>query len=99
MDDTLESTLSRILYTNEETAWSVVKLAIPGELEEVTAVGNLLGVREGELLRLTGKWVDDRKDGRQFQAGAYVTVKPCTRKGSERYHGSAMVEGIGRSRA
>ena len=92
---TLEGTLSRILYSNEETAWSVVRMALPGETEEITAVGNLLGVREGEQLRLTGKWVDDRKYGRQFQVDAYLTVKPSTLKGIERYLASGMVEGIG----
>jgi exodeoxyribonuclease V alpha subunit len=92
---TLEGTLARILFSNEETAWSVVRLAVAGEDEEVTAVGNLLGVREGEQLRLTGKWIDDRKYGRQFQVEAYLSVKPSTLKGIERYLASGMVEGIG----
>ncbi len=90
----IEGTLARILYTNADTAWSVVRLTIPGE-DEITAVGNLLGVREGEQLRLSGRWIDDKKYGRQFQVEAYLTVKPSTLKGIERYLGSGMVEGIG----
>ena len=44
---TLEGTLDRIAFINEENAWSVVKIAVPDRREPVTAVGNLLGVKPG----------------------------------------------------
>lgn len=92
---TLEGALAQVVYKNEETAWSVVRMTLPEAGQEVTAVGNLLGVRVGEQLRLTGRWIDDRKYGRQFQVEAYITVKPSTLKGIEKYLASGMVEGIG----
>ncbi len=40
---TLEGILERVTYANEETAWSVVRLAVLGRRDLVTVVGNLLG--------------------------------------------------------
>ncbi|RPH56116.1 hypothetical protein EHM82_04010, partial [bacterium] len=60
---TLQGVLERVVFTNEENAWSVVRLTVPGHRDTVTAVGNLLGIQPGENLRLTGKWVNDPKWG------------------------------------
>ncbi len=94
--DVLEGTLERVVYANEESAVSVVRLAVAGAREPVTAVGNLLGVQPGESLRLTGSWIDDPRHGRQFRVASYATVVPATAKGIERYLGSGLIRGIGR---
>lgn len=93
--ETLEGALERITFTNQENAWSVVKLAVPGRRELVTAVGNLLGIQPGENLRLTGRWVKDRKYGEQFKVESYMTVNPSTVTGLRRYLGSGLVPGVG----
>jgi exodeoxyribonuclease V alpha subunit len=93
---TLEGILERVTYVNEENAWSVVRLAVPGKKDLVSVVGNLLGVQPGENLRLRGSWTQDRKYGEQFKAGGYVTVKPATLVGIEKYLGSGLVRGIGK---
>lgn len=93
---TLEGILERVTYVNEENAWSVVRLAVPGKKDLVTVVGNLLGVQPGESLRLRGSWTQDRKYGEQFKADGYVTVKPATLVGIEKYLGSGLVRGIGK---
>jgi exodeoxyribonuclease V alpha subunit len=93
---TLEGILERVTFINEENAWSVVKLVVPGKKDVVTVVGNLLGVQPGENLRLRGRWTQDRKYGEQFKADGYVTVKPATLVGIEKYLGSGLVRGIGK---
>ncbi len=93
---TLEGILERVTYVNEENAWSVVRLAVPGKRDLVTVVGNLLGVQPGENLRLRGQWNVDRKYGEQFKADGYVTVQPATLVGIEKYLGSGMVRGLGK---
>ena len=93
---TLEGTLERIAFINEENAWSVVKIAVPGRPEQVTAVGNLLGVKPGESLHLTGRWIQDKRFGEQFQVESFQTVVPATLAGIERYLGSGLVHGIGK---
>jgi exodeoxyribonuclease V alpha subunit len=92
----LEGTLERVVYANEENAWSVVRLAVAGSREPVTAVGNLLGVQPGESLRLTGAWIEDPRHGRQFRVVSYATVMPATVQGIERYLGSGLIQGIGK---
>ncbi len=83
-----------MVYSNEENAWSVIRLLVRGK-GELTAVGNLLGVQPGESLRLAGRWVRDRKYGRQFQVDSYLAIKPETFVGIEKYLGSGLVRGIG----
>ncbi len=95
----LEGTLDRVVYANEETAWSVVKVKPAGEREEVTAVGRLLGVQPGESLRLEGAWEEDRKFGRQFRFASYRRVVPATAEGIEKYLGSGLIPGIGKKMA
>src|SRR5580693_885767 len=92
----LEGTVERIVYANEENAWSVVKLAAAGHDEPVTAVGNLPGVQVGETLRLAGSWTTDPRHGRQFQVTAHEAVVPSTLAGVEKYLGSGLIRGIGK---
>ncbi len=96
--ETIEGAVDRVVYSNEENAWTVVRLAVRGR-GEVTAVGNLLGVQPGESLRLKGAWVKDRKWGKQFKAESYMTVKPSTFTGIEKYLASGLVHGIGKELA
>jgi exodeoxyribonuclease V alpha subunit len=93
---TLEGVLERVVFANEENAWSVVRLAVPGRQDHVTAVGNLLGIQPGENLRLSGEWIDDPKYGRQFKVSSYATVAPSTVGGIEKYLGSGLIRGIGK---
>jgi len=92
----IEGVLERLTFASEETAWSVVKLVVPGKADLVTAVGNLLGVQPGESLRLSGRWTTDKKYGEQFRVDSYVTVKPATLVGIEKYLGSGLVRGVGK---
>ena len=92
----LEGSLDRVVYANEESAWSVVKVAPSGGGEAVTAVGKLLGVQPGENLRLEGEWEEDKKFGRQFRVAAYRTITPATLEGIEKYLGSGLIPSIGK---
>jgi exodeoxyribonuclease V alpha subunit len=93
---TIAGVLERVAFANEENAWSVVKIAVPGRREPVTAVGSLLGVQPGESLTLQGKWVHDKRFGDQFQVTSYRSRVPVTVEGIERYLGSGMLRGIGK---
>ena len=93
---TFQGILERVVFSNEENAWSVVRLTVPGHRDTVTAVGNLLGIQPGENLRLTGTWINDPKWGRQFRVESYQTVLPATAAGIEKYLGSGLIRGIGK---
>jgi exodeoxyribonuclease V alpha subunit len=92
----LTGVVDRIVYANEENGWTVVRLLVPGRRDAATAVGNLLGVQPGESVELQGHWLRDRKYGEQFRTDSFVTTKPATLVGIERYLGSGLVRGIGK---
>lgn len=96
---TLEGTLERVVFVNEENGWSVARLSVHGRGEPVTIVGNLFEVQPGERLRLTGSWEQDRKYGQQFRIATYRTILPTSAKAIERYLGSGLIRGIGKSMA
>lgn len=92
---TLEGILEHFVYSNDENGWSVVRVSVRGHRDPVTAVGSLLGVQPGESIRMKGYWITDRKYGEQFKVESYVTVKPATLVGIEKYLGSGMIKGVG----
>src|SRR6266536_3914127 len=92
---TLEAVLERIAYANEETGYTVARVAVRRFSDLVTVVGPLLGALPGESLRLEGRWTSHPQYGRQFQVDRYTTVLPATIQGIGRYLGSGLIKGIG----
>jgi exodeoxyribonuclease V alpha subunit len=92
---TLDAVLERITYANEETGYTVARVATSGSSDLLTVVGALLGAQPGESLRLRGVWKSHPQYGRQFEVHAYTTVLPATIQGIRRYLGSGLIKGIG----
>jgi exodeoxyribonuclease V alpha subunit len=92
---TLDAVLERITYANEETGYTVARVATDRSGELLTVVGALLGAQPGESLRLRGRWASHPQYGRQFQVEAYDTMLPATIQGIRRYLGSGLIKGIG----
>lgn len=92
----LEAVLERITYANEETGYTVARVATARTgTDLLTVVGALLGAQPGESLRLRGRWSSHPKFGRQFEVDSYTTVLPATVQGIQRYLGSGLIKGIG----
>ncbi len=92
----LEAVLERITYANEDTGYTIARVATERTGPDLlTVVGPLLGAQVGESLRLTGRWSSHPKYGKQFQVDSYATVLPATIQGIRRYLGSGMIKGIG----
>src|SRR5262249_22150535 len=92
----VEAVLERITYANEETGYTIARVATDRSgTDLLTVVGSLLGVQPGERLRLTGRWGSHPKYGRQFEVHSFTTVLPATVQGIERYLGSGLIKGIG----
>jgi len=92
---TLDAVLERITYANEETGYTVARVATDRSSDLLTVVGPLLGAQPGESLRLRGRWRSHPQYGRQFEVEAYQTVLPATIQGIRRYLGSGLIKGIG----
>jgi exodeoxyribonuclease V alpha subunit len=92
----LDAVLERLTYVNEETGYTVARVATSRSGDDLlTVVGALLGAQPGESLRLSGRWSSHPKFGRQFEVESYTTVLPATIQGVQRYLGSGLVKGIG----
>ena len=92
----LDAVLERITYANEETGYTIARVATDRSGSDLlTVVGSLLGVQPGESLRLVGRWGSHPKYGRQFEVHSFTTVLPATIQGIERYLGSGLIKGIG----
>jgi exodeoxyribonuclease V alpha subunit len=87
--------LERITYHNEENDFVVAKLQEKGKRELTTIVGNLTTINPGESLKLTGRWVHNKKFGEQFQVENYEITVPATVHGIRKYLGSGLIKGIG----
>ena len=92
---TLDAVLERITYANQDTGYTVARVATNRSSDLLTVVGPLLGAQPGESLRLQGRWASHPQYGRQFQVEAYQTVLPATIQGMRRYLGSGLIKGIG----
>ena len=62
----------------------------------MTVVG-LLDVNVGSVLLVEGNWKLDRKFGQQFFAEKWEETLPATVYGIEKYLGSGLIKGLGRS--
>jgi exodeoxyribonuclease V alpha subunit len=91
----LEAVLERITYANEQTGYTVARVATNRSSDLLTVVGPLLGAQPGESLRLQGRWASHPQYGRQFQVDTYTTMLPATIQGIRRYLGSGLIKGIG----
>ena len=92
----LEAVLERITYANEDTGYTIARVATERTGPDLlTVVGPLLGAQVGESLRLTGRWGSHPKYGRQFQVHSFATVLPATIQGIRAYLASGLIKGIG----
>src|SRR5205085_4066923 len=90
----LEAVPERITYANEETGYTLARVATDRSGSDLlTVVGSLLGVQPGESLRLVGRWGSHPRYGRQFEVDSFTTVLPATVQGIERYLGSGLIKG------
>jgi exodeoxyribonuclease V alpha subunit len=91
----LDAVLERITYANDDTGYTVARVATSRSPDLITVVGTLLGAQPGERLRLHGHWRSHPLYGRQFEVLAFETLLPATVEGIRRYLGSGLIRGIG----
>ncbi len=96
----LQGTLEKFIYSNEESHYTVAMLAPEsGPRDQVTVVGNLVGVQCGEVLKLEGEWIVHPQFGRQFKVSRFESILPSTVTGLKKYLGSGLVKGVGKKYA
>ncbi|MGB1287166.1 MAG: YrrC family ATP-dependent DNA helicase, partial [Aggregatilineales bacterium] len=99
---TVEGIVERITYYNAENSWCVVKISPEGKIPEdalmtdntMAVVGVMPELVEGETVRFTGKWTQNRQYGLQLKADTTTPIAPDTKYGVVRYLADT-VHGVG----
>src|SRR4051812_35989896 len=94
----LQGTITRITYQNADAPYTVARLEVD-DVEEVTIVGGIFPVSEGEEIKVGGSWKVHPRYGLQFQAEHWEKIEPATLQGIQKYLGSGLIKGIGPSYA
>lgn len=91
--DTLNGSVERIVFRNDENNWTVLELESGDVLHKV--VGVLPMVNPGEYVKLAGAWVDHPNFGVQFRAEYCERHLPVGGDAILRYLSSGAIKGIG----
>lgn len=107
----LVGTVERVTFANEESLYSVLRIKPERGYEPppsrgalftadlVTAVGKLDQPTAGLRLKLTGKWIEHRSHGQQFEFDGAEVLPPADRAGVVKYLASDRFKGIGETLA
>ena len=93
----IEASVLGTVYRNHENGYTVL-MARMGR-SEITIVGTLPELAQGEQGVFTGEWVEHPQYGRQLKCTACAIRQPTTLLGIERYLGSGLIHGVGPSTA
>ena len=96
-DTTIKGFVEHITYRSEETGYTVLTLCADGE--EVTAVGVLPEIGEGETIQCEGTFQMHATYGRQFRIREFSLSVPEDEASMERYLSSGLIKGIGKALA
>ena len=88
----IKGIVEHIVYRNGENGYTVLSLSVDGE--ELTAVGVLPEIGEGEQLEAEGSYTVHATYGEQFKISSFELLPPESVQYMERYLGSGIIKGI-----
>lgn len=89
----IEGYVDHIVFRNSDNGYTVMSVVSKGD--EVTCVGMLQYIGDGELIEAQGHYTEHATYGRQFQIESYEIKAPEDAMAIERYLGSGAIKGIG----
>lgn len=89
----IEGYVDHIVFRNTDNGYTVMTVVSKGD--EVTCVGMLQYIGDGELIEAQGHYMEHATYGRQFQIESYEIKAPEDAMAIERYLGSGAIKGIG----
>ena len=93
MENSLEGFVENIIYRNEDNGYTVFSVVCNGC--EVTCVGTLSYINEGEFISARGEYVVHPVYLEQFRVSSYEIRVPEDIQSVRRYLGSGAIKGIG----
>lgn len=89
----LEGYVDHVVYRNSDNGYTVMQVICDGE--EITCVGMLHYIGDGERFQANGHYTEHATYGRQFQIDTYEIKTPEDAVSIERYLGSGAIKGVG----
>ena len=89
----IEGVLEDIIFQNEVNSYLVGNLETDTEI--ITIVGYLPFVKEGDTLKVTGKYVEHKEYGKQFKVEIFEKIVPKDTASLEKYLANGNIKGIG----
>jgi exodeoxyribonuclease V alpha subunit len=97
MAETIEGYIEKIVYRNDENGYTIFSLT--HNEEEITCVGYLTMINEGEFIQATGGYTQHPVYGEQFLLEGYEIKEPEDAYSIELYLSSGAIKGIGKALA
>lgn len=91
--DKIQGYVDHIIYRNSDNGYTVMVMVCGGK--EITCVGSLQYIGDGELVEAEGSYTEHSTYGKQFQINTYEIKAPEDAVSIERYLGSGAIKGIG----
>lgn len=95
----ITGSVERIVFHNEENGYTVFRLMPEKGKDAVSVVGHMMHPRAGVQVRVTGRWVNNPRFGRQVRMDACEEVMPATTEGIRLYLSSGLIKGVRASMA
>lgn len=95
--ETVKGYIEHIIYRNTENGYAVFNLVADGE--EITCVGTMKTLDQGESIEAEGNYIAHPVYGEQFKIEHYRIVEPDDALSMERYLGSGAIKGVGEALA
>ncbi len=93
-EETVRGEVLRVVFTSDDGAYTVLRLQAEGG-REMTLVGGMGGVLEGQDVEASGRWERHKEHGWQFRVRTCKAILPHTETGVRRYLASGIIPGIG----
>lgn len=90
----LEGTVEKVLFESAQSGFIVFALSAESG-KSVTVTGTLSSIYPGEIIQVTGSWINHPKFGKQFHAEQCQKQMPVTVVGIQKYLASGLIKGIG----
>lgn len=95
--ETVEGYVEKIVFRNDDNGYTVLSLLL--DEIELTCVGYLTMINEGEFIRVTGNYTQHPVYGEQFLMESYEIKEPEDAYSIELYLSSGAIKGIGKALA
>ena len=89
---TLSGIIDKVIYKNTDNGYTVAVLETPDG--EITVVGLLPLVAEGEQIEVEGEYKLNPKHGQQFEVSSFLSRLPVEETAILRYLSSGIVKGV-----